>query len=82
MKHGWFRFDLFRLVREVCTGPTGYRYADCPLPGGTVEIGVSPRGNEAPPRLPAGERGDASSSCAGMRHRLVFPRGDEARRYL
>ncbi|RWW46323.1 hypothetical protein BHE74_00047756 [Ensete ventricosum] len=35
------------------------------------------RGNEVSPRLPAGERDDASSSCMGMRRRLVFPSGDE-----
>ncbi|CAL9097951.1 unnamed protein product, partial [Musa textilis] len=28
-------FELYRPVRAVRTGPTGYRYADRPLPGGT-----------------------------------------------
>ncbi|RWW42985.1 hypothetical protein BHE74_00051411, partial [Ensete ventricosum] len=30
-------FDLYRPVRVVHTGPPGYRYADCPLPGGFVK---------------------------------------------
>ncbi|RWW52930.1 hypothetical protein BHE74_00040611 [Ensete ventricosum] len=34
--------------------------------------------NEATPRLPAGERGDASSSCVGTRRHPVFPRENEA----
>ncbi|RWV94131.1 hypothetical protein GW17_00043362 [Ensete ventricosum] len=33
-----------------CTGLTGYRYADRPLPGGVVGTGVSPRRNEVMPR--------------------------------
>ncbi|RWW29991.1 hypothetical protein GW17_00005451 [Ensete ventricosum] len=31
-------FDLYRLVQAVCTGPPGYRYVDCPLPGSTTKI--------------------------------------------
>ncbi|RWW12054.1 hypothetical protein GW17_00024295 [Ensete ventricosum] len=33
------RFDLYRPIWAVCIGPTGYRYADHPLPDGTIEIG-------------------------------------------
>ncbi|RRT56737.1 hypothetical protein B296_00032606 [Ensete ventricosum] len=52
----------FRSVPPVRTGPTRYRYADRSLLGGTIEIRVSLRGNEATPCLPAVvERGDASS---------------------
>ncbi|RWW82710.1 hypothetical protein BHE74_00008822 [Ensete ventricosum] len=45
----FLRFYLYRPVRVVRTGLTGYQYADRPLPGSTVEIGVSPRGNKATP---------------------------------
>ncbi|RWW12098.1 hypothetical protein GW17_00024247, partial [Ensete ventricosum] len=31
-------FDLYRLVRAICTGPSGYRYVDHPLPGGIAKI--------------------------------------------
>ncbi|RWW78703.1 hypothetical protein BHE74_00013057 [Ensete ventricosum] len=57
------------------TYPIGYRYADRPLPSGTMRL---PRGNEATPHLTMRERGDTSSSPARMRRRLVFPRRDEA----
>ncbi|RRT81848.1 hypothetical protein B296_00001961, partial [Ensete ventricosum] len=42
-----FPFRLYRPVQAVCTGPIGYRFAECPLSGGTIEIGVSPHWNEA-----------------------------------
>ncbi|RZS26022.1 hypothetical protein BHM03_00059314 [Ensete ventricosum] len=84
-------FDLYRPKRAKRTNLTGYRYADRPLPDGTVEIGVSPCGNKAmrrcllspredkaPPHLPAGERGTASSSRMGTRRRLVFQHENEA----
>ncbi|RRT66338.1 hypothetical protein B296_00008805 [Ensete ventricosum] len=32
------RFDLYRPIRAVHTGPTGHRYADHPLSGDTIEI--------------------------------------------
>ncbi|RZR89945.1 hypothetical protein BHM03_00017748, partial [Ensete ventricosum] len=47
-----------------------------PTIGGTIEIRVSPRGDEASPRLLMGERGAASSPHVGMRCHLVLPRGD------
>ncbi|RWV81938.1 hypothetical protein GW17_00056600, partial [Ensete ventricosum] len=42
---------------------------------GTRRHLVFPPGNEAPSHLPVGERGDASSPCAGTRRRLILPRG-------
>ncbi|RWW64975.1 hypothetical protein BHE74_00027742 [Ensete ventricosum] len=76
---------MYRPVWAIRTGPIGYQYANCPLPGGTIKIGVSPHGNEvtrhrlvfqqeneAMPRLPTGERGDALSSRGETRCRLVF----------
>ncbi|RWW08730.1 hypothetical protein GW17_00027812 [Ensete ventricosum] len=50
-----FSFELYRLVRALRTNPTGPRYADRPLPCGTVEIEVSPCRNEALPLLLAQE---------------------------
>ncbi|RWW35005.1 hypothetical protein GW17_00000212 [Ensete ventricosum] len=47
--------------------PTGYRYADRLLPL-----------KSASPCVGARQRGDTSSSSGRMRHRLVFPCGDEA----
>ncbi|RZR82280.1 hypothetical protein BHM03_00008651 [Ensete ventricosum] len=64
--------------RFISQGWYRYRYANGPLSGGTIEIGVFPRGNKATPRLPTQERGDASTPGAGMRRRLVFEWGDEA----
>ncbi|RZS05826.1 hypothetical protein BHM03_00036385 [Ensete ventricosum] len=74
---------MYRPVWAIRTGPIGYQYANCPLPGGTIKIGVSPHGNEvtrhrlvfqqeneAMPRLPTGERGDALSSRGETRCRL------------
>ncbi|RWW04164.1 hypothetical protein GW17_00032629 [Ensete ventricosum] len=85
-----YRPDRDRCVSYIviclCTLPY-YR----PLPDGTIEIGVSPCGNKAmrrcllspredkaPPHLPAGERGTASSSRMGTRRRLVFQHENEA----
>ncbi|RWV98341.1 hypothetical protein GW17_00038819 [Ensete ventricosum] len=42
------------------------------LSGGIVKIGISPSGNEMPPRLPAGERGVASSSSGRTRDLFLF----------
>ncbi|RWW81762.1 hypothetical protein BHE74_00009807 [Ensete ventricosum] len=56
--------------RFISQGWYRYRYANGPLSGGTVEIGVFPRGNKAMPRLPTQERGDALTPGAGMRRRL------------
>ncbi|RWW82822.1 hypothetical protein BHE74_00008694 [Ensete ventricosum] len=65
--------SLFRSVPPVCTGPTRYRYVDRSLLGGTVEIRVSLRGNEATPCLPAVvERGDASSSRGRVRSKRLW----------
>ncbi|RZR95513.1 hypothetical protein BHM03_00024364 [Ensete ventricosum] len=36
-----YNFDLYRPVRAVHTGPPGYRYADRPLPGGSVKNRLS-----------------------------------------
>ncbi|RRT75587.1 hypothetical protein B296_00031061 [Ensete ventricosum] len=47
-----FYFELYCPVQVVRTGPTRYRYADRPLPGGTIETRVSLGRNEATPRLP------------------------------
>ncbi|RWW33081.1 hypothetical protein GW17_00002219 [Ensete ventricosum] len=78
------RGDLYRSVREVRTGPTGYRYVDRPLPGDTVESRVSPRRHEVTPRLPARDEARPPSprrnevtptSPLGTRRRLVSPRG-------
>ncbi|RWW79951.1 hypothetical protein BHE74_00011744 [Ensete ventricosum] len=84
IEHKVFRFELYhRLICAVCTDPTGYRYADHPLPGDTIKPGVSPCRDDATPRLtawtrrrllPRARRGDASSSSAGTRHCLVFRR--------
>ncbi|RZR99230.1 hypothetical protein BHM03_00028751 [Ensete ventricosum] len=67
------RFDLYRPVREVRIGSIGYRYADRPLLGSTVEIGrwrlISTVGGrlrekEEEGEEDVGERGDASSPRA------------------
>ncbi|RWW18480.1 hypothetical protein GW17_00017536 [Ensete ventricosum] len=33
-----YNFDLYRPYWAVCTGPSSYRYADCPLSGDTAKI--------------------------------------------
>ncbi|RRT85145.1 hypothetical protein B296_00002634 [Ensete ventricosum] len=86
--------QLYRSVWAVYTGPTGYRYADRPLPGGTVKSEVSLREatlremNEVrrclvPMRDEAmprsyAGRGDASFLC-GTR-RCLLPRAERTRR--
>ncbi|RWW62374.1 hypothetical protein BHE74_00030522 [Ensete ventricosum] len=52
MTNQGFRFELFRPVQAVCTGPTRYWFVDRSLPGGIVETGVSQRRDEATPPLP------------------------------
>ncbi|RRT60974.1 hypothetical protein B296_00004942 [Ensete ventricosum] len=47
-----FHFELYCPIRVVHTGLIGYRYADRPLSGDTIEIGVSQYRDEATPRLP------------------------------
>ncbi|RWW76807.1 hypothetical protein BHE74_00015074 [Ensete ventricosum] len=69
-----FRFELYHPIRAVHTSPTGYRYADRPLPCLPTSEEImppSPCRNEATPRLslrdeatpplPTQERGNASS---------------------
>ncbi|RWW60477.1 hypothetical protein BHE74_00032525, partial [Ensete ventricosum] len=63
-----FRFDLYRKSGTYQSDKIPVHGS--PLPGGTVRLPARERGNEAMPHLLAGERGDASSSCTGMRHRL------------
>ncbi|RRT72901.1 hypothetical protein B296_00011670 [Ensete ventricosum] len=49
LKSKVLRFDLYRLIRVVHIGPTGYRYVDRPLPSSTIKIDVSPHENETTP---------------------------------
>ncbi|RWW63268.1 hypothetical protein BHE74_00029561 [Ensete ventricosum] len=63
---GTRRFLVFQRENEVPPRLLGW---------GTRRHLVFPPGNEAPSHLPVGERGDASSPCAGTRRRLILPRG-------
>ncbi|RWW22589.1 hypothetical protein GW17_00013205 [Ensete ventricosum] len=73
-------FDLYRPVRAVYTGPTGYRYVDRLLPGGTVRLPAGTRRrlvfqrDEATPRLLAQERGDTSFSRQARRRLITIAR--------
>ncbi|RRT77013.1 hypothetical protein B296_00012741 [Ensete ventricosum] len=73
-------FDLYRPVRAVYTGPTGYRYVDRLLPGGTVRLPAGTRRrlvfqrDEATPRLLAQERGDTSFSREARRRLITIAR--------
>ncbi|RRT45667.1 hypothetical protein B296_00015564, partial [Ensete ventricosum] len=85
LREGWpkvFRFELQHPIRVVRIGPTGYRYVDLPLPGGTVEIGVSPHRDEATPRLLARDEVKLDEapppSPHETRRRLLSPCRNEA----
>ncbi|RZR81178.1 hypothetical protein BHM03_00007364 [Ensete ventricosum] len=73
-------FDLYRPVRAVYTGPTGYRYVDRLLSGGTVRLPAGTRRrlvfqrDEATPRLLAQERGDTSFSRQARRRLITIAR--------
>ncbi|RZR75290.1 hypothetical protein BHM03_00054006 [Ensete ventricosum] len=69
-----FRFELYRAVH---TDVTGYRYADRPLPGGTVETGVSPQ-EQGDTSSPCAGRGNASSSSERTRRCLFSPYKNKA----
>ncbi|RWV87930.1 hypothetical protein GW17_00050034 [Ensete ventricosum] len=77
-----FCFELQHPIRVVRIGPTGYRYVDLPLPGGTVEIGVSPHRDEATPRLLARDEVKLDEapppSPHETRRRLLSPCRNEA----
>ncbi|RWW62541.1 hypothetical protein BHE74_00030313 [Ensete ventricosum] len=72
-----FRFELYSPIRVVHTDLIGYRYADRPLSGDTIEIGVSQYRDEATPRLP--EQDEATPpSPHRMRRSLLSPSRNEA----